>query len=315
MHLHWTRLDPDNLERYRTLWADRAAHTDQELRDALAVAASLLRDRRAIGALVLRGSQPLALGLSTFVDTSVVEAHLAAPHPQFGKRLLLGPRTPDGGAILDARGIAAGNAGGGLDLVILNVDFDNTDEDVDSVVGLTFQAFMETHRGYRIARIVCEAFGTHVIDVMRTSHSFEARHLFHDVGGVLGLDALLTSVTREQAARWRTPLLPTFVYAPPRIFFTAAEQELLRAALQGGTDESLSVSLGLPLTAVKARWSRINQKMLTRVPSLFDEVPESLYPNRRGARVRHIVLEFVRANPSELTPYTKSDRTRQRRGR
>jgi hypothetical protein len=38
---------------------------------------------------------------------------------------------------------------------------------------------------------------------------------------------------------------PLFVYAPPRIFFSPAEQELLTCALLGETDEQLALSLNL----------------------------------------------------------------------
>jgi hypothetical protein len=167
------------------------------------------------------------------------------------------------------------------------------------------QSFQDLHRGYRLARIVNEIFGRELIDVVIASRSWEERRLFRDIDGVLGYESHLSTLTREQAAQWRTPLLPMFVYSAPQAFFTAAEQELLRSALDGGTDVDISRRLGVPLTAVKARWQRIHDRMLTRAPHVLEQRRESQYPERRGGQMRHAILAFVRANPSELTPYAR----------
>jgi DNA-binding NarL/FixJ family response regulator len=75
-------------------------------------------------------------------------------------------------------------------------------------------------------------------------------------------------MARERAAERKTPILPLFVYNHPRLLFTPAEQEVLRAALDGAPDEIISERLGIPLSATKARWTRIHQRVTKRLPEL-----------------------------------------------
>jgi len=90
-----------------------------------------------------------------------------------------------------------------------------------------------------------------------------------------------------------------------RLFFTTAEQTLLGEALAGFTDETLSGRLAIPLSAVKARWSRIQDRVARTAPELFKDVPVA--PDRlgRGVQTRHLILQYVRDHPSELTPYAR----------
>ena len=81
-------------------------------------------------------------------------------------------------------------------------------------------------------------------------------------------------------------------------------QSLLSVALSGGTDEWLSERLGIPVTAVKSRWIRIQQRTATRLPQLLQEVPMG-HARVRGVQTRHIILDYVRRTPSELTPYDR----------
>jgi hypothetical protein len=47
------------------------------------------------------------------------------------------------------------------------------------------------------------------------------------------------------------------------------------------------------------------QRATRMVPELFRSVPLPKQPHQRGAQTRHLVLEYVRAHPSELTPYLR----------
>jgi hypothetical protein len=117
---------------------------------------------------------------------------------------------------------------------------------------------------------------------------------------------MLGVLTREDAIARHYAMLPLFAYSPPRIGFTPGEQRLLRAALSGGTDHALSVRLGTSVSSVKAGWTRILQRAGSRIPRLFDDVPAPLRANCRGTQIRHLILAYVRANPSELTPHAQA---------
>src|SRR5687767_6843133 len=120
---------------------------------------------------------------------------------------------------------------------------------------------------------------------------------------------------RARAAARKTPFLPMFLYTPPQVLFTPAEKELLRAALNGAPDEVISERLGIPVSAVKGRWHRIHQRAADRIPELFQQTPALVGDGYRGRQIRHVILEYVRDNPSELTPYARLPRFRpQRRG-
>ena len=82
-----------------------------------------------------------------------------------------------------------------------------------------------------------------------------------------------------------------FAYSPPRLLFTVAEQQLLSEALTGITDETLSLRLGIPLSAVKARWSRIQHRVARTAPELFKGVPEM--SNRHGRGVQDSPLHLA----------------------
>jgi hypothetical protein len=94
-----------------------------------------------------------------------------------------------------------------------------------------------------------------------------------------------------------------FAYSPPHLFFTSAEQQVLSEALRGVTDDTISARLGVPLSTVKARWNRIQDRAIRLEPDLFSDVPLPSHRGR-GVQTRHRVLQYVRDHPSELTPYT-----------
>jgi hypothetical protein len=92
-----------------------------------------------------------------------------------------------------------------------------------------------------------------------------------------------------------------FLYHPPRMLLRSPEQELLLAALVGGTDEALATRLGISLSGVKARWSRIHAKAAKQIAELLPARKRE--GAARGGQIKHIILRYVRDNPSELTPY------------
>lgn len=76
---------------------------------------------------------------------------------------------------------------------------------------------------------------------------------------------------------------------------------MLRAGLAWGTDAAIASALALPVATVKSRWSRI----LRRVAStpLGSRLTPDRSGERRGPQSRHLLLDYLRENPWELTPY------------
>jgi hypothetical protein len=284
------------------MWADRGVLSPGELDLILARVDWLLREDRAIGVIAFAAAEPRAYGISVFVTEQEAEAIMRRRLARIGSRLLLSDRFPRD--ILDHDDVARRNASGeGLQLVVASVHYRPELGQAHEVLGVMMRAFMDLHQGYRLRRVFNEVFGEPAIAAMTANGSYEMFELFEDGGRVPVLRSELGIVTRESAMRGTVGLLPMFVYAPPVVRYTSAERKLLKLALSGGTDETLRIRLGASLTAVKSRWLRIQERTARRLPQLFKEVAHGPVRGGRGAQTRHIVLDYVRRHPSELTPY------------
>jgi len=283
-----------------------------ELQPVLEGAALLLRERRGLGAIVLEDGEPRAFGMTTFADEALIDAYLAEAHPHLGRRLLLDALNPHSSSILQLHQIGERNAGRGLQVVVVNCNMHPATRDPGAVLGAVIAANFHVHRGYRIARYLNEVYGEMNVSIIESSRSYEIRRIFELPVGDGTIRSLVGTVTREQATAWSNPLLALFAYSPPRLRFTPPEQRLLSEALAGVTDETLSARLGVPVSAIKGRWSRIQERVMRLAPELFPNVPEA--PRRgRGVQTRHLILQYLREHPSELTPYAWPDtRIRQR---
>jgi hypothetical protein len=303
MSVHWVPITADNLHHCVPLWNDRAAYSPAEFDVALSTLRVLLQTRQAVGGMMLEGNSVRGFGIGAYAHEAAVERLLHAPYPQFGKHLLLGTEPTRGRhALLDRSGIGVRNAGPGLQVVTINSSYDPQSGDLPAVLGCMVDSFQAVHKGQRLARVTVEAYGP-AAELIRNSLSFSVRAVFNHVGGVTGLAGALATATRDRALETRDMLMSMFVYSPPRIRFTESEQNLLRAALSGGPDETLAIKVGVPLTAVKARWTRLLARASAAVPDLFADLPAARRMSGRGAQCRHVLLEYVRQHPAELTPY------------
>jgi hypothetical protein len=311
MYVDFTSLTADNVMTCAPLWGGAETYAPGELPQVLDAAALLLRERRGQGAIIREDGHPRAFGMTTFVDERFIDAYLENPHPHIGKRLLLDARNAST-SVLRLDQIAERNGGDGLQLVVTNSNIDPATRDPSTVMGAVIAATFDCHRGYRIARYVNEVFGEMAVSMVAASRSFEIRRIFELLIGGGTMRSLVGTVTREQAAASTNPLLALFAYSPPRLGFTPAEQELLTEALDGVTDEGLSDRLRIPVSSVKARWTRVQQRVAYATPELFGDVAEGR-SGTRGPQTRHLILRYVRDHPSELTPYASPRRQRRRR--
>jgi hypothetical protein len=303
MELSITPITPANIDAALALLGNRAAFTNREYAQFTRTLRVLVTQRRVFGRIVVeqRTDRARVFGLAAFVEPAVVDRFLERPHSCFGKELILTKLE----AILDEAAIGAGNAGSGLHSVVLGQGFDLAGVSGDGfiwVFGTGMQAFMDAHRGYRIARVVNIEFGEIGRDALTEGGDFEKVAMYEDR---YERGTVLTGVftaTRERAVANNSLLLPMFLYASPVVGFTRAEQDVIREALDGRTDAEISRALAISMTATKARWNRIHLRFFTRLPDLDRRAPQ---PNGRGRgeQMRHIILEYVRRNLCELTPH------------
>jgi hypothetical protein len=306
MHISAAPLTPADLVECGALWPERSTYTGQEFARALETCGALLREGRAIGGAIRDARRLSAYEISTFVQERFADEYMRSPHPLLGKRLLL--EGVAGGAVLDWRGIAERNAGDGLQLVIVSANYDVAVRDPMLVMGEVIRLFLELHRGYRIARIINEGIGEANASALIEPGVYDVHRMFPRIDPDFPVPSAVCVLTRERVESRLNPFGGMFAYNPPRAFFTRAEQDLLLAALDGAPDDTLSARLGIPLSAVKARWTRIYQRVVKCLPELVEHVRAPHAADRRGAQIRHLVLEYVRRNRSELTPYRRPSR-------
>jgi hypothetical protein len=107
----------------------------------------------------------------------------------------------------------------------------------------------------------------------------------------------------DWAASWIGTL---FDYRPPVFGFSPSEQRLLTIALTGATDEQLTGTLGISLSAVKKIWISIHRRVRDRMPDLIPETVGSDLPaSGRGQERRRHFLGYLREHPEELRPFSQ----------
>jgi hypothetical protein len=302
--LSTVRLTEANVSQCESLWGDRVGYSSTDFSEVMDRARWLLSTDRARGAMFVERDQRVrGFGLAAFVHEDLVAKYVACPYPQLGRSILLHPEL--GRIILGEDDVGLGNAGRGLDLVILNQGFDLTgfaSGEWQRVAGTSMQAFFDLHRGYRVARLVNEIFGDEGVGFLeRVGLGTIYRFVVASSSGA-ELNGASWTVTREHAEREGGFILPMFAYSPPFLGFTSAERHLLRMALSGKPDDEFARALHVPVSAVKGRWRRIQQRAVTE-PELRAQIEAVRREQIRGPQWRHLILEYVRAHPSELTPY------------
>jgi hypothetical protein len=111
----------------------------------------------------------------------------------------------------------------------------------------------------------------------------------------------------EKMDRTATPVGQQALLGPSRFGFSALEQELLRAALEGGTDEEIARLFRITVIAVKKRWQGIYEKIEAIDAGLFEEAqPGDKEASPRQRQKRRRVVQFVQLHPDELWPNAKT---------
>jgi hypothetical protein len=249
----------------------------------------------------LAGRRILGFGAAVFVSRTFVEAEISNPRPGLNDRIIAGI---DSGrsVVLSERELRSANTRGGLDLVILYGTWreDLLNPEVESeVLASLVSSFAKQHQGYRINRLVTESTGEWERTLYEASHLWRIIRTFDEPSNV---SRALWIVTHEDAlAVTGSILVPLFLHREPMLQLRASDQRLLLAALDGLTDEELSLRLGLSLAGVKKRWISIFERTA--------DVKRDLFPNgsnndgpQRGKQKRHHLLAYLRSHPEELRP-------------
>ena len=307
MRLSAEVLGANNVEHCRKLWGDGALHSSSELDRTIATTRTLLAEGRARGSLLRDDGWPRYFGLTVFVDRASGAALMTDPHPRIGASLLADPSR----AILSSDAIGRGNADDGLHLVVVGQGWDFSGvvgNPWPQLLGSILKEFEDVHAGYQLSAITGEVFGDggHVI---RTCGAFPNVREFAVAGRGVALPSLVYWITRYEAEIGFSTLLPMFSYSVPQVLFTPQEQRMLRHALCGATDAELALRLGASVTSIKSQWRRVFDRAAAVVDDALVDA-DCLGSGTRGMQKRHLVLDYLRRHPEELTPYERRRRPR-----
>jgi DNA-binding CsgD family transcriptional regulator len=90
------------------------------------------------------------------------------------------------------------------------------------------------------------------------------------------------------------------VLGPPKFGFTEPEQEVMKMALRGLTDQAIAEKLGLTLVAIKKRWEGVYEKVNERT---FQRAWEKGGDDDSGLKVgRRQLLQMIAEHPEEFWP-------------
>ncbi|MGH9326206.1 MAG: hypothetical protein ACRD2B_05895 [Terriglobia bacterium] len=254
----------------------------------------------------------LAFGVSVFLRDEFVRQAKVPPLFWIGPELVRRAFTKDT-PILDLDEIRAANSGDGLNLFVWEVDVRpvNSTDFLPVTTELT-KAFFEYHAGFNIKEVIGQHPFGRVLNAAVQVGGWLAHHRsgnYSSVGDPREIERqgspFILGLTRELAHRspgsWLTTL---FDYRPPRLFLTAAEQRLLKSALEEErTDAEISKLLTLSISTIKKCWQSVYSKASFWMPDLLPD--DSYGPTSqgiRGAEKRRRLLLYLRNNPQELRP-------------
>jgi hypothetical protein len=259
-------------------------------------------------------SRIVALGTSVFVTDAYMREARSGAEPYLTTRTIaleLDGRSP----ILRPAAIRRANSGHGLNLLLLQYGEARERLSSEQRIAVRFEmrdSSFSDHRGYQIKEILKEYWDEMELPFVLSGWG-RLRTDYADYFCRRGLAVpapesrpYLIGFTRAEARGDPGDMAaPLFVYAPPRIFFSPAEQELLASALIGETDEQLARSLNLGLATVKGRWRQIYARVAAVSPELLPDCGEVPSERARGKEKRRPLLDYLRRHPEELRPHLR----------
>jgi hypothetical protein len=244
------------------------------------------------------GHHIVGCGIGVFVDPAFADRELANPEPQLNSRIIAGAAF-GAPVVLDRDGVAAGNAGAGLDFVNLYGNWREgllNNAQMAEIQTLLGTSFLENLAGFRFNRVLKEAIGEPTIALARATGSYRCVAEFPERESALFVVAPedARDIPFSVAARM-------YRYQAPVLRLRPAEQALLAEALDGKTDAELSEALQVSVEAVKKRWISVFGRFEEFRPDILAGADTE--SARRGPQKRHRVLAYVRAHREELRPY------------
>jgi DNA-binding NarL/FixJ family response regulator len=258
-------------------------------------------DRRIIGC-----------GIATFVSDDFMSTLKKPPFFWAGPELVrrvIGGRSP----LLSDKQVREANYDGGLNLLVWESTVRAEDSSRKDVIQALFAAFAENYRGFRLKELISHSVTAEQLEGMLQSGGMHVNADGRYADGVkkplpeVVAEPHYFGITRDLALRrFGTWIGLLFAYEAPRFRFRPSEQQLLSAALRGGTDEELADELGISLSAVKKTWRLIYDRVAACNAGIdlngHDPVPTVSEVSERGKEKKRRLLAYLRDHLEELRP-------------
>jgi hypothetical protein len=209
------------------------------------------------------------------------------------------------------------NSGDGLNNYVLMIGWahslENDPAALQRVKAALLDAFYYMHAGYKIKNVLQEMYEDD--EVMR-ARQIGAHILADNRDRVLdgdneGSGCCLMGATPytvlEGSALW-----PMFLYDPPQLFFSLAEQDVLRLALLDHTDDQIAAALHISCSSVHKRWRGIIERASDTDVIWMPRAGMTKASGARGLEKRRHLLSYLRSHPEELRPVLRPRKRRER---
>ncbi len=256
-----------------------------------------------------------AVGVSAFVHDDFVRELKARPFwygPELARRLRRGDSP-----VLSDRQLREANSRGGLTALVWEGFICPGFERNSELYRKMATAFIEEHRGFLWKELIAHQVDT----VGRLEWILHSGAFLWDTAAGCYTDRLeqapaeilktphILGLTRELEMRrpgsWIGSL---FEYRPPQFGFSRGEQRVLLSALDGGTDQELSDTLGVSLETIKKTWRSIYNRVAACSPELVPNhsVNDTDFGmHQRGKEKKQRLISYLREHPEELRPFSR----------
>jgi hypothetical protein len=264
-------------------------------------------------------SHVVHFGAMVFVSDESADHYHRCTSPKIAYRLL---EEWDAGRkpFLTRNEIAKANAGTGLNLVVIHhghlepID----DESLERLRFASNEHAVRDFRGWNLRSYTNEAFtlnperdGKEMGEVLGFRVGQYTGEQLREAGIPAGKRPYIWMATRQDVTGGPVGLALGMLFrsfSRPRFCFVAAEQDLLKLALDGHTDVTIASLMKSSLTTIKKRFRSIYEKV--RVASAAWEEPllsDPLTEGARGVETRRHLLSYLRNHPEELRPYFRKN--------
>ncbi len=242
-----------------------------------------------------------AVGASAFVTDDAIAEFLSGERPMGALDMLLKAGRGEGGILARESDIAAGNAGAGLNLLVIGFAhrYENPEDPrCRALLARAIGHFVEAHSGFLLRQAARED-PEPIATVLISSGMREIRR--YRLGD---LEFAVTHRRRDDAL----PIFPDsitaqiFAHAPPIIRFSSAQRALLELASEGLTDEDIASAMAISINTVKRTWKLIYERVEERAPQVIG-VRQAGPSQGRGAERRRHLLSYLKQHPQELRPF------------